>query len=48
VSSAARSGLPCYVLSFLGLAPALEDLVAARRHATILASPLKLIEHARR
>lgn len=35
----ASSGLQCYVLSFLGLAPALEDVVTARRHAKFLAPP---------
>lgn len=35
----ARSGLQCYVLSFLAFAPTLEDAVAARRHAKFRAPP---------
>jgi len=42
----ARSGLQCYVLSFLAFAPTLEDAVAARRHAKFRAPQVKLIEHA--
>lgn len=40
--------LQCYVPSFLGLAPALEDLVASKRHAIFLSSQVKLVEHASR